>query len=68
MGIAENIKAKRLAAGLTQTELAGEIGVDQSLICQIERGSKTPNLLLAAQIAQVFGCMVDDLLRSGKTA
>ena len=51
MNISASIKAKRLECGLTQKELADKVGVDQSMICQIERGTKSPTLALSVEIA-----------------
>lgn len=62
MSVAENIKIKRVEKGMTQTELAGIVQVDQSMICQIERGTKVPTILLANEIARALGCTVDDFL------
>ena len=62
MNIGKNIKDKRCAIGMTQKELAEAVGVEQSMICQIERGTKTPSMPLGKQIADVFGCSIDSLL------
>ena len=58
MIISVSIKAKRLECGLTQKELADKVGVDQSMICQIERGTKSPTLALSVEIAAALGCDV----------
>lgn len=58
MNISASIKAKRLECGLTQKELADKVGVDQSMICQIERGTKNPTLALSVEIAAALGCDV----------
>ncbi|MBC8533198.1 helix-turn-helix domain-containing protein [Yeguia hominis] len=58
MNISASIKAKRLECGLTQKELADKVGVDQSMICQIERGTKSPTLALSVEIAAALGCDV----------
>ena len=62
MNIGKNIKDKRSAIGMTQKELAEAVGVEQSMICQIERGTKTPSMPLGKQIADVLGCSIDSLL------
>lgn len=62
MSIGENIKARREAAGLTQEALAAQVGVTHSMICQIERGSKSPTVVLGKQIADVLGCTLDELV------
>lgn len=40
--IAESIKAARTSAGMTQTELATEIGVSQAYLSTLESGKKDP--------------------------
>ena len=62
MSIGANIKARRLALDMTQKELAEKVNVDQSMICQIERGSKAPSLPLSVEIADVLGCKVDEMV------
>lgn len=64
MNIGENIKNRREAAHLTQAQLAEKVCVHRTMIAQIERGSKFPTVLLAASIAKVFNCTVDDLMKS----
>ena len=54
MNIGATIKAKRLALGMTQKQLAEKVFVDQSMICQIERGTKTPSLPLGKEIADAI--------------
>lgn len=63
MSVGENIKAKRHAASMTQEELASAVGIGQSMIAQIERGSKVPNLILGRDIAKVLQCDLNDLVR-----
>ena len=62
MSVGANIKALRLALGMTQKELADNVNVDQSFICQIERGTKAPSLPLGRDIAAALGCDIKDLL------
>ena len=62
MSIGENIKEKRTAMSMTQKELAVKVNVDQSMICQIERGTKAPTLPLAKDIAEILKCSLDDLI------
>lgn len=61
MSISENIKARRINAGLSQTALAKRVGVNPSMITQIERGTKAVSFALAVDIAAVFQCTLDDL-------
>lgn len=61
MSIGENIKEMRQRNSWTQEELAEKIGIKQSMVAQIERGTKTLTVPLGKQIAEVFGCTLDDL-------
>lgn len=61
MSIGENIKDMRQRKEWTQRELAERVGIGQSMIAQIERGTKTVTMPLGKQIAEVFGCTLDDL-------
>lgn len=62
MSIGSNIKARRLEQKMTQKELAERVMVDQSMICQIERGTKMPTLPLSLEIADVLSCDVKDFV------
>lgn len=62
MSVGENIKAKRMALGMTQESLATAVGLGRSMIAQIERGSKLPNVVLGRDIARVLQCKLDDLV------
>lgn len=68
MSIGANIKAKRLALDMTQKELADKVMVEQSMICQIERGTKVPSLPLSLEIAAALDCDVKDLCDNGRAA
>jgi transcriptional regulator with XRE-family HTH domain len=56
-----NIKERRLAMNLTQTELAEIIGTYQEVISKWENGGGV-SLQMLCVLAKVFGCKVDDLL------
>lgn len=62
MSVGENIKARRIAQGMTQQNLADSVSLGRSMIAQIERGSKIPNLLLSAALAEVLDCSLYDFL------
>ncbi len=59
MSIGETIRARRTALGMTQAALADAVQVDQSMICQLERGSKVPTVVLAKQIADELQCTLN---------
>lgn len=50
------IKDLRIAAGLTQQQLADKVRVTVRTINSIEREQYSPSLMLAYRIAQLFGC------------
>jgi putative transcriptional regulator len=52
----------RKAHRLSQTELAKKVGVDRSMINNIEAGRVNPGLAVAVKIANVLNCKVDDLI------
>ena len=63
MRIGENIKKRRLALRLTQTELAEKSKVvTQALICKLEGGEDNVKIDTLRGIAAALGCSVVDLL------
>lgn len=60
MGIAENLKRLRSAAGLSQAGLAKKAGVAQQLISQIESGKNTTTKYLP-RIATALGARVEEI-------
>ena len=66
-----NIKKLRLAAGLTQEQLAKKVDVDQSAVSLWEAGKAKPLRKIHKKLAKVLGCSIDDLLKEeppdGKT-
>lgn len=64
MSIGENLRKIRELKGITQCELSGRIGITQSMLCQLERGTKTLSLPLAKEISDVLDCSVDDFYKS----
>lgn len=55
------VRAVREAAGMTQAELARQVGVTRQTLIAIEQGRYSPTLELAFQIARAFGVGLDDL-------
>jgi len=58
-----SIKGKREERGLTQTELAGMVNVGQNTVSQWETGERKPRVDMLMQLAKIFGCTVDELLK-----
>ena len=59
--ITNRIKEYRARFDLKQEELARRVGVRRETIGNLENGKYNPTLKLAMDIAQVFGCTVEDL-------
>lgn len=68
MSVGENIKQKRQSLGMTQESLANALGLGRSMIAQIERGSKVPNIMLGRDIARVLQCGMEDLVSDKESA
>lgn len=58
----EKLKAARLAAGLTQGQLAELVGVQQRDISRWEGGHREPGVLIVKKMAQALGCSMDELV------
>ena len=58
-----SIRTKRVAAKLTQAELAKRLGVYQGAVSQWESGMTNPKLDKLKAMAEFFGCTLDELLR-----
>lgn len=64
MSIGANLKRVRLEAGLNQTELAEKVGVTQSMIAQIERGTKAMTMELGRELAEALNVQVGEFLKN----
>ncbi len=64
MNIGNNISALRKKKGITQEELANELGVSAQAVSKWENNSSCPDVSLLTQIADYFNVSVDALLRS----
>lgn len=67
MTIGKNIKEKRTALGMSQATLAKRIGVATSLVWHWENGYTRPNVFNAWNLADLFGCTIDELCGRGET-
>ena len=60
--LAANVRAARLAAGVSQEELAFRAGIDRTYASQIERAIANPSLGITCAVADALGCTLTDLL------
>jgi molybdate-binding protein/DNA-binding XRE family transcriptional regulator len=58
-----NVRAARVAAGLSQQALAERAGLTRQAVNAIEAGRYTPNTVVAIRLAQALACRVEDLFR-----
>lgn len=61
--IADNFLEYRLAAGLTQREIADRMGVDRSYVSGLEMGKRNPTIITLWVIAEALGVTPADLLK-----
>ncbi|MDA3953714.1 MAG: LexA family transcriptional regulator [Bacteroidales bacterium] len=61
--IGQNIKYLRKAKGLTQEELAKNIGVNRAMIGSYEENRAAPKLSVIQDIAYFFNISIDDLIK-----
>lgn len=59
---ANNLSHYRKQLGLTQTELAEKLNYSDKSISKWERGEGLPDLTVTAQIANIFGLTVNDMI------
>ncbi|MET2825843.1 helix-turn-helix domain-containing protein [Mesorhizobium shangrilense] len=60
--VAKNVKRCRLAAGLTQNEVAVKMGVDRAYVSGLEMGKRNPTVITLWQISQALDVRPVDLL------
>ncbi len=63
MAMKDRLKAEREKKGLTQVEVAKDLGVAQPTITKYERGIKKPSTDMLVVLADYYGVTTDYLLR-----
>ncbi|MFN3802423.1 XRE family transcriptional regulator [Belliella pelovolcani] len=62
MLLAKNLKFLRTTKGITQSELAENLGVQRTMISAYEDGRSEPKLTALAKISEIFMVSIDELL------
>lgn len=60
--MAITIKAARVNAGLTQTEVANGVGKTKNTIASYEAYATVPDIKTATAMAEMFGMSLDDII------
>lgn len=55
------VRDLRHSRGLSQNDLAEQLGVSRQTVISIEKGRYCPSLPLAFQLARLFSCRIEDL-------
>jgi molybdate-binding protein/DNA-binding XRE family transcriptional regulator len=63
-----SLRSRRVAAGLSQSELAQRVGASRQALHAIESGRQVPSTVLALQLARALRCRVEDLFGLGTQA
>lgn len=66
--IGERIRSHRRRMGLTQRQLAEQLGISLSFLGHIERGTRVLSVDTLVRFTQVLGCSADELLGTGRIA
>lgn len=61
--VGRNIKEARLAAGMSQEELAARMDVDQGYVSSLEAGKRNPTILTIWHVAEALGVLPETLFR-----
>jgi transcriptional regulator with XRE-family HTH domain len=61
--VGERLRLTRLAAGLTQEELAARAGLDRTMVVKIESGTRRIDAIELVRLSSALGVPVDFLLR-----
>lgn len=61
------LRELRQQAGLRQVDVAKKLRVDQAAVSKWENGVNPPHRKYHRQLARLYGCTVDDLLRPSDT-
>lgn len=62
--IGDRVRAARVAAGLTQEDVAGRCGLDRKTVNRLEQGHTSPLLDHLLLIADAIGVPLADLVRT----
>ncbi|KVN60322.1 helix-turn-helix domain-containing protein [Burkholderia stagnalis] len=60
--VGQTIASKRAAAGLSQERVAEALGITREAVSRMETGVAVPSVVRLAELAEIFGCGIEELL------
>lgn len=57
----KKIKELRISRGLTQNDIAIELGLSQSTVAMWENGKNVPSSSVLPKLSKILGCTIDEL-------
>lgn len=60
--VGKAIAKRRKAGGLTQEQVAEQLGIGVEAVSRIERGKGLPTVLRLSELAEIFECNIAELL------
>jgi len=64
--VGSNVKRLRVAAGITQAELADLVGVDRAYISGLEQGNRNATIVSLWHVSQALDAPIRALFEEGK--
>lgn len=65
--LAPNLKAARIAKGLSQKRLAVVLGVSPTFVCRVEAGKSLLSVVMLCAVADALETTTDELLLAAET-
>ena len=66
--VGRNVRRLRVAADLSQAELAAKIGVDRAYVSGLELGERNATILTLWHVSQALGAKVGALFKEARSA
>lgn len=60
--LGRNLAKRRLELGITQDQVAEKLGIGYEAVSRMERGMTTPTIARLAELADILGCGIEELL------
>jgi len=65
--IGQCIAKRRLAANLTQDQVAEKLGIGYEAVSRMERGKSIPTVIRLVELAEIFNCGVEELINESSS-